>query len=66
MGLKDAFNRARKLAGKHSDKVDRGLDRGAEYAKRRTGGKYDEHIDKASERASDYVRDRSSGRDPER
>ncbi|HLU97368.1 MAG TPA: antitoxin [Thermobifida alba] len=56
MGIKDTFDKAKKLAGKHSDKVEQGLDKGAEQAKQRTGGKYDEHIDKAGETAGDYVR----------
>ncbi|MDA8372499.1 MAG: antitoxin [Nocardiopsaceae bacterium] len=54
--IASAFNKLKKAATGHSDKVDKGIDKAAEAAKDKTGGKYDRHIDKAQDSASDYLR----------
>lgn len=64
-GLGDAFDKAKKLAGKHSDKVEEGVDKASEFAKKKTGGKYDKHIDKAGDSANDYLRKQAQDRGKE-
>lgn len=49
------MDKIRSMAGKHSDKVRKGLDQAAETADRKTGGKYGEKIDTARDRAKGFV-----------
>ncbi|TDQ48746.1 antitoxin [Actinorugispora endophytica] len=63
--LGDAFDKAKRLAGEHSDKAEKGIDKAAEMAKKKTGGKYDEHIDKAGDSAGEYLRNQGKRRNPD-
>ena len=45
MGL---FDKAKKLAGQHADKVGDGIDKAADMADKKTGGKYGDQIDKGA------------------
>ncbi|GAA4465822.1 antitoxin [Phytohabitans houttuyneae] len=47
----DFTERAKDLADKHDDKVDKGLERAGDEADERTGGKYGEKIDKGVDQA---------------
>jgi MT0933-like antitoxin protein len=53
--MPDFFDQAKKLAGEHSDLVDKGLDQAAAEAKERTGGKYDDHIDTGEEKLEGFL-----------
>jgi hypothetical protein len=48
-------NKARGLVGKHGDKIEQGLDKASDLAKKRMGN--DPKIDKAVNKAKDFVRD---------
>lgn len=49
------MDKIKSMAGKHSDKVRKGLDQAADTADRKTGGKYGDKIDTAKDRAKDYI-----------
>ncbi|WFB09797.1 antitoxin [Streptomyces sp. LX-29] len=55
MSFKDTMRHLKERLKGHEDKVDRGMDRGAERADRRTGGKYTEHIERGSQQAKDAL-----------
>lgn len=48
-------NKARGLVGKHGDKIEQGLDKAGDIARKRMGN--DPKIDKAVNKAKDFVRD---------
>ncbi|WP_189115405.1 antitoxin [Pilimelia terevasa] len=50
------FDKIKKLAAKHDDKVDKVIRKAADEADRRTGGKYRGKIDKAAEAAQKHTR----------
>jgi hypothetical protein len=52
MGLLD---KAKNLAGKHSDQVKAGIDKAEDLVDKKTKGKYSEQIDSAGDKAADYV-----------
>ncbi|GAA3635882.1 antitoxin [Streptomyces verrucosisporus] len=47
--LGDMANKAKKMAKRHPDQADKGVDRAEQTIDERTGGKYDTQTDKASE-----------------
>ena len=53
----EAVDKAKGLAGKHEDKVDRGIDKAADVADDKTGGKYSDKIDSAADKAKDTLDD---------
>ncbi len=52
MGL---FDKARELAGQHSDKVGDAIDKAAGMVDEKTGGRYADHIGKGVEAAKGFV-----------
>ena len=52
MGL---FDKAKELAGQHSDKVGDAIDRAAGMVDEKTGGKYADHIGRGVEAAKGFV-----------
>jgi MT0933-like antitoxin protein len=63
------MDKLKSMAGKHSDKVQKGLDQAAQKADQKTGGKYGEKIDTARDRAKDFISKQSQrggdeGQDP--
>lgn len=59
----------KKLAGKHSDKAEEGVDKASETADNKTGGKYNDKLssasDKAKERLDTGSKDSGGGDDTE-
>jgi MT0933-like antitoxin protein len=53
--MPDFFDQVKKLASEHEDLVDKGLDRAADEAKKRTGNKYDNHIDTGEEKLEGFL-----------
>ncbi|PSK82607.1 antitoxin protein of toxin-antitoxin system [Murinocardiopsis flavida] len=51
----DGFDKLKDAAKKNKDKVEQGLDKGAEFVKGKTGGKYDEQIDRGRTSASKFL-----------
>ncbi|HKN98605.1 MAG TPA: antitoxin [Pseudonocardiaceae bacterium] len=49
MGIGDNMDKLRKMAGEHSEQVDKGVDKAAEFADEKTGQEHSEQIDKARE-----------------
>ncbi|WP_347405254.1 antitoxin [Asanoa sp. WMMD1127] len=45
------MDRLKSMAGKHDDKVDKGLDKAGDKLNERTGNKYQDHIDKGVDEA---------------
>ncbi len=54
MGL---FDKVKKLAEEHSDKVEGAVDKAAELVDEKTGGRYSEQIESGSEKAKQAVAD---------
>jgi len=50
-----AFDKIKKAAGDHKDKVEQGAEKIKDFAKEKTGGKYDDKIDQAGDSATDYL-----------
>jgi antitoxin protein of toxin-antitoxin system len=58
MGMMDEMkDKAKEAAGKHSDKIDEGMDKAGEMAKEKTGGKHDDKIDQGVERGKEALED---------
>ncbi len=51
------FDKAKDLAGEHSDKIDQGIEKGGDMLDEKTGGKYADKVDKGQEFAGDKVGD---------
>jgi hypothetical protein len=49
--MSNLFDKAKDLLRQHGDKVDRGLDKAAELADRKTGGKHRDQIDRIVDEA---------------
>lgn len=49
------MNKLKGMLGKHSDRIQQGVDRAAEAADKRTRGKYGKRIGTAREKAKEYV-----------
>ncbi|MFH0245635.1 antitoxin [Streptomyces sp. HK10] len=47
--LGDMANKAKKMAKRHPDQADKGVDRADQTTDERTGGKYDAQTDKSAE-----------------
>jgi hypothetical protein len=54
MGL---FDKAKKLAEEHADKVEQAIDKVADVVDDKTGGKYADKIEKGAEAAKGFVGD---------
>ena len=56
MGVMDNFkDKARDAAETHRDKIDKGLDKAAELANKKTGGQHADKIDQVVERGKDAL-----------
>jgi hypothetical protein len=55
------FDKVKKLADEHADKVEGALDKVAEVVDDKTGGKYTDQIDKGVESAKGLVGDEEGG-----
>lgn len=53
MGFDELKNKAQELAGQHGDKVEQGVDKGAEFAKDKFG--HEEQVDSAADKAKDFL-----------
>lgn len=58
MGL---FDKVKKLADEHAEKVEGAIDKVAEIVDDKTGGKYSDQIDKGAETAKGVVGDEAGG-----
>jgi hypothetical protein len=48
-------DKAKQLAGKHPDQVNKGVDKAEQAAEQKTGGKYDSQIQDGGDRAEGYL-----------
>lgn len=55
------IDKAKELAGKHPDQVDKGVSQAEHVADEKTGGKYDTQIKQAGDRAEDYLGTQGQG-----
>lgn len=49
------MEKAKQLAGKHPDQVNKGVDQGERFANEKTGGKYDRQVSEGGQKAEDYL-----------
>jgi hypothetical protein len=49
------LDKAKELAGKHTEQVKAGIDKAEDALDKATKGKYSEQIDSAGDKAADYV-----------
>jgi hypothetical protein len=54
-------DQAKKLAGKHPDQVNKGVDKVENAADEKTGGKYDSQVKQAGDRAEGYLGTQDQG-----
>ncbi|MGP5266371.1 antitoxin [Brachybacterium alimentarium] len=55
MGFDDALNKAKDVAGKHSDQANQGIDAATDKVKDRTPGQFDKHVDSGGDAARDQL-----------
>ena len=55
MGFDDALNKAKDLAGEHSDQVSKGIDGAADQVKERTPDNVDQHVDTGADADRDKL-----------
>ena len=55
------IEKMKKLAGKHPDQVNKGMDKAEQAADQKTGGKYDSQIQQAGDRAEGYLGTQGQG-----
>jgi hypothetical protein len=55
------LDKAKQLAGKHPDQVNKGVDQGEHYADEKTGGKHDRQIHEGGQKAEDYLGTQGQG-----
>lgn len=55
-GIGDAFDKAKKAAADHGEKLAEGVEKATGFAKEKTGGAHDDRIDKAGGAATEYLR----------
>ena len=55
MGFDDALNKAKDLAGEHSDQVSKGIDGAADQVKEHTPDNVDQHVDTGADAARDKL-----------
>jgi hypothetical protein len=48
---------AKKLAGEHSDQVQQGMDKAADFADQKTGGRFSDQIKDGEQQAENYMGD---------
>jgi hypothetical protein len=58
------IGKAKQLAGKHPDQVNKGMDKAANVAEEKSGGKYDSQIQQGEQRAEDYLGTGGEGQNP--
>ena len=63
--FKGLFNKAKDLAGKHSDQVDKGIQKGEEFAEQKLGSDYDGQIKKGGDFIEGALGLNESDRQPE-
>ena len=63
--FKGLMNKAKDLAGKHQDQVDKGVDKGEEVAENKLGSNYDGQIKKGGDMAEGALGVNESDRQPE-
>jgi len=51
----ELLEKAKQLAGKHPDQVNKGVDKGEQVADEKTGGKYGSQIHEAGDHAEGYM-----------
>ena len=49
------MDKVKKLAGKHPDQVNKGMDKAEQAANEKTGGKYDSQIQAGEQKVEDYL-----------
>lgn len=54
-------DKAKQLAGKHPDQVNKGVDKAEQAAEQKTGGKYDSQIQEGGDRAEGYMGTQGQG-----
>ena len=54
-------DKAKQLAGKHPDQVNKGVDKAEQAAEQKTGGKYDSQIQEGGDRAEGYLGTQGQG-----
>lgn len=47
--MNDFLNKAKDMAGEHSDQVKQGIDKGEAFANEKTGDKYSEQVEKGGD-----------------
>ncbi len=55
MGIGDFVDKAKELAGEHSDKVEDGLEKVADLVDDKTDGKYSDQVDTGVEKAKEFL-----------
>jgi hypothetical protein len=55
MGVSDMFDKAKRLAEEHGDKVDGALDKAADVVDEKTGGKYTDKIESGADAARRFL-----------
>ncbi|MEU1842353.1 antitoxin [Micromonospora sediminicola] len=60
--MSDFMDKAKDMADKHDEQVDKGLDKAGDMADQRTGGKYDQQIDKGVDMAQQRTGEGDTGR----
>ncbi len=53
--LKGSANKAKSSAAEHTDKIEGGIDKSADFVDDKTGGKHTDKIDSAADKAKDVV-----------
>lgn len=53
--LDDMKDKAKDLAGEHSDQVDEGLEKAGDFVDEKTGGKHSDKIDRGVDKAREAV-----------
>lgn len=54
-------DKAKRLAGKHPDQVNKGVDKAEQVADQKTGGKYENQIKEGGDRAEGYLGTQGQG-----
>jgi hypothetical protein len=54
-------DKAKQLAGKHPDQVNKGVDKAENVAQQKTGGKYDSQIQEGADQAKGYLGTQGQG-----
>ena len=55
------MDKVKKLAGKHPDQVNQGMDKAEQAVDQKTGGKYESQVQQAGDRAEGYLGTQGQG-----